>query len=59
VASGRRRLHLGTFHSGACGLWAQLPPLEPGKHSLRLAGSSGDFLVSAVYRLTVEAGPDT
>jgi hypothetical protein len=47
----------GTFPSGACGLWAQLPPLEPGEHSLRLAGSSGDFSVSVVYSLTAEGAP--
>lgn len=44
----------GTFLSGACGLWAQVPPLNPGKHSVSLTGRSGGFTVSVDYSLTVE-----
>ncbi|ASU81054.1 hypothetical protein CDG81_11510 [Actinopolyspora erythraea] len=36
-----------------CGLWLRVPPLSPGKHTLTLRGSSGEFSTGARYELTV------
>ncbi|MFE2938661.1 signal protein [Streptomyces sp. NPDC059255] len=45
----------GRFTTTACGLWVQLPPLEPGKHTLTIRGRSGDFTVGVDYTLMVDA----
>jgi hypothetical protein len=45
----------GQFTTTGCGLWAQLPPLEPGRHTLTIRGRSGDFTVGVDYTLTVDA----
>ncbi|WP_109506527.1 hypothetical protein [Nocardioides speluncae] len=37
----------------ACGLWARIEPLSPGKHVLILHGVRGTFAVDARYELTV------
>lgn len=37
-----------------CGLWVQLPPLEPGKHTLTIRGQAQDFAVGVDYSLTVD-----
>jgi hypothetical protein len=37
-----------------CGLWVQLHSLEPGAHTLRIRGQSGDFSTGVDYALTVE-----
>ncbi|GAA2260212.1 hypothetical protein GCM10010232_59050 [Streptomyces amakusaensis] len=47
----------GTTSSIACGLWVQLPPLDPGKHSVEIFGESWDLKVKLGYTLTVKAGP--
>ncbi|MFJ3226348.1 signal protein [Streptomyces sp. NPDC086783] len=47
----------GRYEAVGCGLWVQLPPLEPGAHSLTIRGSSGDFSVGADYALTVVPDP--
>ncbi|MFE9737757.1 hypothetical protein [Streptomyces sp. NPDC006477] len=47
----------GRFAATGCGLWVQLPPLAPGKHSLKIRGRSGDFSTGADYALTVAASP--
>ncbi|MGW7263156.1 signal protein [Streptomyces sp. NPDC054842] len=46
----------GRYDAVGCGLWVQLPPLEPGAHSLTIRGSSGDFSVGVDYALTVGTG---
>ncbi|MGC5015001.1 signal protein [Streptosporangium sp. DT93] len=46
----------GTTSSYACGLWVRLPPLPPGRHTLTLRGSSGDFRTGVDYTLIVGAG---
>ncbi|MFJ6305783.1 signal protein [Streptomyces althioticus] len=38
-----------------CGLWAKLPALEPGEHSLEIRGRSGGFSVGVDHTLTVDA----
>lgn len=38
-----------------CGLWVQLPPLEPGKHTLTIHGQAQGFAVDVDYSLTVNA----
>ncbi|MFD4638678.1 hypothetical protein ACFWN2_15280 [Lentzea sp. NPDC058436] len=38
-----------------CGLWAWIPPLQPGEHELLVKGDSGTFSNSARYLLTVRA----
>ncbi|HET6360214.1 signal protein [Streptomyces sp.] len=43
------------YTATGCGLWVQLPPLEPGKHALKIRGHSGDLSVDVDYALTVEA----
>ncbi|WP_246567694.1 hypothetical protein [Streptomyces flaveus] len=43
------------FTATGCGLWVQLPPLEPGQHALTIRGESDDFSVGADYFLNVEA----
>ncbi|MGW1011368.1 signal protein [Streptomyces termitum] len=48
----------GNFAVTGCGLWVQLPPLAPGKHSLKIRGREGDFSTSVDYTLTVTAPPD-
>lgn len=45
----------GRMSGHACGLWAWLPPLAVGEHELVVKGESGEFWVSARYRLTVSA----
>ncbi|MFE3830904.1 signal protein [Streptomyces sp. NPDC059092] len=45
----------GSFTTTGCGLWVQLPPLEPGEHTLTIRGRSGDFVTGVDYALTVEA----
>jgi hypothetical protein len=37
----------------ACGLWIRVDPLPPGKHELRLRGSSGSFTTTVDYELEV------
>lgn len=44
------------FSTIGCGLWIQLPPLEPGAHVLKIRGGSDSFRVSVDYALTVDAG---
>ncbi|MET8453972.1 hypothetical protein [Streptomyces sp. NPDC005209] len=44
------------FETTGCGLWIQLPPLEPGAHALKIRGQSGSLHVSVDYALTIEAG---
>ncbi|MPY52345.1 signal protein [Streptomyces acidicola] len=43
------------FRATGCGLWVQLPPLQPGKHTLTIRGQSEDFAVGVDYSLTVDA----
>ncbi|MEV5489122.1 hypothetical protein AB0L47_14120 [Streptomyces bobili] len=43
------------FRTIGCGLWIQLPPLEPGAHVLEIRGGSDSFRVSVDYALTVDA----
>ena len=38
-----------------CGLWVRLQSLEPGAHTLRIRGQSGEFSTGVDYALTVEA----
>lgn len=45
----------GDFTGTGCGLWVQMPALDPGEHSLTIRGRSGDFSVGVDYLLTVEA----
>ncbi|MFJ7996947.1 signal protein [Streptomyces sp. NPDC096310] len=45
----------GRFTTIACGLWVQLPPLAPGRHTLTIRGRSGDFSTGVDYALTVES----
>ncbi|TXS16481.1 signal protein [Streptomyces sp. adm13(2018)] len=49
----------GRFAVTGCGLWVQLPPLAPGKHTLKIHGRSGDFSTDAEYALTVVASSDS
>jgi hypothetical protein len=44
----------GTTTSYACGLWVRLQPLQPGRHTLTIRGSSGDFHAGVDYTLIVE-----
>ncbi|MBB5775368.1 signal protein [Nonomuraea jabiensis] len=44
----------GTTTSYACGLWARLPPLKPGRHDLIIRGSSGSFRTGVDYTLIVQ-----
>jgi hypothetical protein len=44
------------INTTGCGLWVQLPPLEPGAHVLKIRGRSGGFRVGVDYALTVDAG---
>jgi hypothetical protein len=49
----------GTYAVTGCGLWAQVPPLKPGRHTLSLRGRSGDnFSVGVDYTLVVKAGSE-
>ncbi|WP_327344809.1 signal protein [Streptomyces europaeiscabiei] len=43
------------FTATGCGLWVQLPPLKPGKHTLTIRGQAQDFSVGVDYSLTVAA----
>ncbi|MGW1671010.1 signal protein [Streptomyces sp. NPDC002324] len=43
------------FTTTGCGLWVQLPPLKPGKHTLTIRGQAQDFAVGVDYSLTVDA----
>ncbi|MER5625124.1 signal protein [Streptosporangium sp. NPDC002544] len=45
----------GTTTSYACGIWVRLQPLRPGRHTLTIRGSSGDFHTGVDYTLIVEA----
>ncbi|MFB8049649.1 signal protein [Streptomyces rubiginosohelvolus] len=45
----------GIFSATGCGLWVQVPPLEPGEHSLVIRGRSGDLSIGVDYALTVAA----
>ncbi|MFC6080432.1 signal protein [Sphaerisporangium aureirubrum] len=47
----------GTYRVHGCGIWARLPPLPAGRHTLTIRGSSGDFKVGVDYTLVVEPGP--
>ena len=38
-----------------CGLWAWIPPLNPGEHELLVKGESGTFSSSARYLLLVNS----
>ncbi|MFF8511220.1 signal protein [Streptomyces sp. NPDC015492] len=49
----------GRFAATGCGLWVQLPPLAPGKHSLKIRGRSGGFSTGVDYALTVVASADS
>ncbi len=40
----------------ACGLWVRLQSLRPGRHTLTIRGSSGDFRVGVDYTLIVGTG---
>ncbi|MEU4830132.1 signal protein [Streptosporangium sp. NPDC023615] len=46
----------GTTVSHACGLWVRLQPLRPGRHTLSVRGSSGDFRTGVDYTLIVGTG---
>ncbi|MFF0010369.1 signal protein [Streptomyces sp. NPDC005374] len=46
----------GHFRTHSCGLWVQLEPLTPGRHTLSIRGSSGSFATSVDYKLRVSAG---
>lgn len=39
----------------ACGLWARIDPAAPGRHTVRIHGSSASFEVDVAYTLTVHA----
>ncbi|MFI6278545.1 signal protein [Streptomyces sp. NPDC050988] len=43
------------FTTTGCGLWVQMPPLKPGKHTLTIRGQAQDFSVGVDYSLTVDA----
>lgn len=61
VASVANNAVTGTAGRGTttgCGLWVQLPPLEPGPHSLKIRGRSDDFSTGVDYALTVEGASD-
>ncbi|KOU51667.1 MULTISPECIES: hypothetical protein [Streptomyces] len=45
----------GVFTTTGCGLWVEVPPLDPGVHSLVIRGRSGDFSTGVDYALTVAA----
>ncbi|TLS40627.1 signal protein [Streptomyces montanus] len=44
----------GRFSATGCGLWVQLPPLRPGKHTLTIRGQSEEFSTGVDYALTVD-----
>ncbi|MET7337072.1 signal protein [Nonomuraea sp. NPDC005650] len=44
----------GTVTSYACGVWARLPALKPGRHKLTIRGSSGNFRTGVDYTLIVQ-----
>ncbi|MEV4018455.1 signal protein [Nonomuraea angiospora] len=44
----------GTTTSYACGVWARLPPLKPGRHTLTIRGASGSFRTGVDYTLIVQ-----
>ncbi|GAA3021477.1 hypothetical protein GCM10017559_52840 [Streptosporangium longisporum] len=46
----------GTTTSYACGLWVRLQPLRPGRHTLTIRGSSGDFRTGVDYTLIARTG---
>ncbi|MGV9778647.1 signal protein [Streptosporangium sp. NPDC003464] len=46
----------GTDTYYACGIWVRLQPLQPGRHTLTIRGSSGDFYAGVDYTLIVESG---
>jgi hypothetical protein len=43
----------GTYRVVGCGLWVRFGPLRPGRHVLKITGSSGDFRTSVEYSLVV------
>ncbi len=43
------------FTTTGCGIWVQLPPLKPGKHTLTIRGEAQDLSVGVDYSLTVDA----
>ncbi|MEU8621120.1 signal protein [Streptomyces sp. NPDC048623] len=45
----------GRLNATGCGLWVQLPPLAPGKHTLVIRGEAADFSTGVDYTLTVKA----
>ncbi|MGW2049244.1 signal protein [Streptomyces sp. NPDC001858] len=45
----------GRFSATGCGLWVQLPPLQPGKHTLTIRGQSEGLEIGVDYSLTVDA----
>ncbi|MER6825093.1 signal protein [Streptosporangium sp. NPDC000563] len=47
----------GKTRSYACGIWARLQPLRPGRHTLTIRGSAGDFHTGVDYTLVVETEP--
>ncbi|MEU0057334.1 hypothetical protein [Streptomyces sp. NPDC006334] len=55
--AGRRVVGIDSgLNTTGCGLWIQLPPLEPGAHVLKIRGASEGFQTSVDYALTVEEG---
>ncbi|MBE1537703.1 signal protein [Actinomadura algeriensis] len=54
VADNPVTLTEGTIETYGCGVWALIPSMPPGTHTVSIRGSSGDFRVSADYGLTVE-----
>ncbi|MDH2429360.1 signal protein [Sphaerisporangium sp. TRM90804] len=44
----------GTATSYACGIWVRLQPLRPGRHTLTIRGSSGDFHTGVDYTLIIK-----
>lgn len=45
----------GPLSAYGCGLWLQLEPLKPGRHTLVIRGSNADFSSEVTYELTVPA----
>ncbi|MFF0451130.1 hypothetical protein ACFYT4_32920 [Streptomyces sp. NPDC004609] len=43
----------GRFTTTGCGVWVQLPPLAPGRHTLTIRGESAGFSVGVDYSLDV------
>ncbi|MFD5315411.1 signal protein [Streptomyces sp. NPDC127098] len=43
----------------SCGLWVQLPPPDPGRHTLRIRGWAGGFSTAVDYTLTVTEASST